>query len=145
MLFIFSTPVIIRHLWQLKMVVFLHWYSIKHFKQPILIGLQHPLDGVTNPKYKLFHFIQLTKFFAKRRRHQLLAGIGAASSALFTADSLPLLEFGFLAFNQSSNSSKVCKCLRFLHQYLYPILDPMLYQGNKSIFMASWPNGEQTK
>ncbi len=25
MLFIFSTPVLIRHLWQLKAVVFLHW------------------------------------------------------------------------------------------------------------------------
>ncbi len=26
MYFIFSTPVLIRHLWQLKTVVFLHWY-----------------------------------------------------------------------------------------------------------------------
>ncbi len=25
MLFIFSTPVLIRHLWQLKTLVFLHW------------------------------------------------------------------------------------------------------------------------
>jgi hypothetical protein len=28
MLFIFSTPVLIRHLWQLKTAVFLHWYLI---------------------------------------------------------------------------------------------------------------------
>jgi hypothetical protein len=28
MLFIFSTPVLIRHLWQLKTVVFLHWCQI---------------------------------------------------------------------------------------------------------------------
>jgi hypothetical protein len=28
MLFIFSTPVLIRHLWQLKTVVFLHWCPI---------------------------------------------------------------------------------------------------------------------
>ncbi len=28
MLFIFSTPVLIRHLWQLKTVVFLHWCRI---------------------------------------------------------------------------------------------------------------------
>ncbi len=41
------------------------------------IGLHHLLDGVTNPEYKLLHFIQLT-FFAMRRRHQLLTGIGAA-------------------------------------------------------------------
>jgi hypothetical protein len=32
------------------------------------IGLHHPLDGVTNPKYKLLCFIQLN-FFAMRRRH----------------------------------------------------------------------------
>ncbi len=28
MLFIFSTPVLIRHLWQLKTVVFLYWCKI---------------------------------------------------------------------------------------------------------------------
>ncbi len=28
MLFIFSTPVLIRHLWQLKTAVFLHWCQI---------------------------------------------------------------------------------------------------------------------
>jgi hypothetical protein len=31
------------------------------------IGLHHPLDGVTNPEYKLLRFIQLTNFFAKKR------------------------------------------------------------------------------
>ncbi len=30
------------------------------------IGLHHPLDGVTNPKYKLLHFKQLT--FCKKKR-----------------------------------------------------------------------------
>ncbi len=29
------------------------------------IGLHHPLDGVTNPEYKLLHFIQPSKFFCK--------------------------------------------------------------------------------
>ncbi len=29
MLFIFSTPVLIRHLWQLKTVDFLHWCLIR--------------------------------------------------------------------------------------------------------------------
>jgi hypothetical protein len=29
MLFIFSTPVLNRHLWQLKTVVFLHWCLIR--------------------------------------------------------------------------------------------------------------------
>ena len=33
------------------------------------IGLHHPLDGVTNPKYKLLHFIELTIVFAERRGH----------------------------------------------------------------------------
>jgi hypothetical protein len=38
-----------------------------HFKS---IGFHHPLDGVTNPKYKLLHFIQLTKFFCKEKKAQ---------------------------------------------------------------------------
>jgi hypothetical protein len=29
------------------------------------IGHNHPLDGITNPEYKLLHFLQLTKFFAR--------------------------------------------------------------------------------
>jgi hypothetical protein len=29
------------------------------------IGLHHPLDGITNPKYKLLRFIQLTIFLQK--------------------------------------------------------------------------------
>ncbi len=33
-----------------------------------IIGLHHPLDGVTNPKYKLMCFIQLTKFFCKEKK-----------------------------------------------------------------------------
>ncbi len=32
------------------------------------IGLHHPLDGVTNPEYKLLRFIQLTKFFCKEKK-----------------------------------------------------------------------------
>jgi len=31
-------------------------------------GLYHPVAGVTNPKYKLLHFLT-TNFFAKRGRH----------------------------------------------------------------------------
>jgi hypothetical protein len=43
------------------------------------IGLHHPLDGVTNPEYKLLHFIQLTKCFCKEKKALvLLTGIGAA-------------------------------------------------------------------
>jgi len=30
-----------------------------------LIGLHYPLDGVTNPEYKLLHFIQLTNFLQR--------------------------------------------------------------------------------
>jgi hypothetical protein len=30
-----------------------------------IIGLHDPLDGVTNPEYKLLHFIQLTIFLQK--------------------------------------------------------------------------------
>ncbi len=34
----------------------------------VRIGLHHPLDGVTNPEYKLLCFIQLTKFFYKEEK-----------------------------------------------------------------------------
>jgi hypothetical protein len=34
-----------------------------------IMGLDHPLDGVTNPKYKLLHLLKTKKSFAKRRRH----------------------------------------------------------------------------
>jgi hypothetical protein len=33
-----------------------------------LIGLHHPLDGITNPEYTLLCFIQLTKFFCKEKK-----------------------------------------------------------------------------
>jgi hypothetical protein len=42
------------------------------------IGLHHPLDGVTNPEYKLFCFIQLTKFFCKEKKALALIRTGAA-------------------------------------------------------------------
>jgi hypothetical protein len=41
------------------------------------IGLHHPLDGITNPEYKLA-FQKLTKNSAKRRKHYLLTGTGTA-------------------------------------------------------------------
>ncbi len=41
------------------------------------IGLYDPLDGSTNPKYKLLLFIT-ANFFAKRRRNELLTRTGAA-------------------------------------------------------------------
>jgi hypothetical protein len=55
-LFIFSTPVLIRHLWQLKTVVFQHWHLIcavplqlvnfeLDFNGFVLIGLQ--VEGST--------------------------------------------------------------------------------------------------
>jgi hypothetical protein len=31
----------------------------------LTIGLYHPLDGITNPKYKLLRFLT-TNYFAKR-------------------------------------------------------------------------------
>jgi hypothetical protein len=39
-------------------------------------GLYHPLDGITNPKYNLLHFLTII-IFTKRRRNQLLTGIGS--------------------------------------------------------------------
>jgi hypothetical protein len=39
-----------------------------------LIGLHHPLDGVTNPEYKLLCFIQLTNFLQREEGTSFLQG-----------------------------------------------------------------------
>ncbi len=41
-------------------------YFVNIFRAILSIGLHHPLDGVTNPKYKLLRFIHLT-FFCKKK------------------------------------------------------------------------------
>jgi hypothetical protein len=44
------------------------WILIDYRGRPrkgIAMGLDHPLDGVTNPKYKLLHFLT-TKIFLQR-------------------------------------------------------------------------------
>jgi hypothetical protein len=51
MLFIFSMPVLIRHLWQLKTVGFLHWCLIHALLQP------WHLDEKDGPKTTNFIFI----------------------------------------------------------------------------------------
>ncbi len=55
-----------------------------------LIGLHHPLDDVTNPKYKLLRFIQLTFSLQKEEGTSFLPGQVLPSSALFMADPLLL-------------------------------------------------------
>jgi hypothetical protein len=47
-------------------------------KHSNLIGRHDPLDGITDPEYKVVAFHTTNYFFAKRRRHWLLTGIGAA-------------------------------------------------------------------
>jgi hypothetical protein len=42
------------------------------------IGLHHPLDGVTNLKYKLLRFIQLTIFLQNEEGTSFFTGIGVA-------------------------------------------------------------------
>jgi hypothetical protein len=41
------------------------------------MGLYHPLDGITNPKYKLLYFLTPNKKNSKRKA-QVLTGIDAA-------------------------------------------------------------------
>jgi hypothetical protein len=51
--------------WKMKeAAVESHFLYLNFFRA---IGLHHPLDGVTNPKYKLLHFIQITFFLKKKR------------------------------------------------------------------------------
>jgi hypothetical protein len=38
-----------------------------HDDRDMTIGLHHPLDGVTNPEYKLLHFIQITIFCKEKK------------------------------------------------------------------------------
>ncbi len=56
MLFIFSTPVLIRHLWQLKTVIFLHWCLIRAV-------LLEPLEGRTEKVNKIMFRIKKQKWF----------------------------------------------------------------------------------
>jgi hypothetical protein len=50
--------------WSKKLGIF---HRVIKFRSE-LKGLHHPLDGITNPEYKLLCFIQLTKFFWKEEK-----------------------------------------------------------------------------
>ncbi len=50
----------------------------------IIVGLDYPLDGITNSKYTLLRFLKTKKNYKEKKA---LGGIGAA---LFRADLLPL-------------------------------------------------------
>ncbi len=57
------------------------------------IGLHPPLDGITNPKYKLLHFLTTNVKFCKEKKALAFKWDKVLpSSALFTADSLPLIQ-----------------------------------------------------
>ncbi len=60
-------------LWLLTELAITARQAVKSINQSVKrdvygIGFCHPLDGVTNPMYKLFCFLT-TIFFIKRRRH----------------------------------------------------------------------------
>jgi hypothetical protein len=74
------------HLWQLKIIIVLLALMSNKYNS---IELNHPLDGVTNPKYKLLCFLS-TIFFYKEKKALFLIGMVLPSNALFTADALPL-------------------------------------------------------
>ncbi len=52
MLFIFSMPMLIRHLWQMKTVVFLHWCLIR----AVLLSLIWPLHSIITVLILYFKF-----------------------------------------------------------------------------------------
>ncbi len=56
----------------------------------LIIGLHHPLDGVTSPEYKLLRCIQLTNFLQREEGTSFKLGYVLPSSALFIVDILPL-------------------------------------------------------
>ncbi len=51
-------------------------YVLKRFAS--LIGLYHPLDGITNPMYKLLHFWTTKNFFCEEKKAVAWTGKGAA-------------------------------------------------------------------
>jgi hypothetical protein len=51
----------------IKTVFFLSQLLLLNKLERLPMGLNHPLNGVNNPKYKLLHFLT-TNFFGKRRR-----------------------------------------------------------------------------
>ncbi len=55
-----------------------------------VIGLYCPPDGITNPKYKLSHFLTTKLFCKEKKAIAFNRNRCFLSSALFTADSLPL-------------------------------------------------------
>ncbi len=59
-----------------------HFFFIKKNFQLIVtdytMGLYHPLDGITNLKYKLLYLLTPNKKNFQRERHWLLTGIDAA-------------------------------------------------------------------
>ncbi len=56
------------------------------------IGLHHPIDGVTNPMYKLLRFIQLT-FFCKEKKVLAFNRDTCCHLVMFTADPLPVRKY----------------------------------------------------
>ncbi len=58
MLFIFSTPVLIRHLGQLKTVVFLHWYVIHIVLLPTALTVADlALDTLCSATQKAYFYL----------------------------------------------------------------------------------------
>jgi hypothetical protein len=53
------------------------------------MGLYHPLDGVTNLKYKLLYYLTPIKKIQEKGVTSFKPGQLLASSNLFTVDSLP--------------------------------------------------------
>jgi Zinc-finger double-stranded RNA-binding len=76
MLFIFSTPVLIRHLWQLKTVFFLHWCQIRGvplFSDNMLLGFE------ISSRYELMKVIHSYCSLGPGQLHQGTGLIGKGS------------------------------------------------------------------
>jgi hypothetical protein len=59
-------------------LVFYNHQNDKYNTDNTLIERCHPLDGITNLKYKLLHFLTPNKITIQRERYQLLTMIDAA-------------------------------------------------------------------
>ncbi len=63
-------------LWREFLCVQVQGLSFEQYR--VSIGPYHPLDGITNPKYKLLHFLTTKNNFCEEKKALILTNIGAA-------------------------------------------------------------------
>jgi hypothetical protein len=64
--------------WLSKDIYCKHFLEINTLSNDVTMGLYHPLDGITNLKYKLLYFLTPDEKQIQTEKHKLLTGIDGA-------------------------------------------------------------------